>query len=90
MECEVNSKVNKWLLSQPWIEQFINNLRYEGCDPEDILSFLLGGEGKGTIDNAFYWKDSPEGEEFWSDKDSELAELWEENEWGKSTVYIEI
>lgn len=89
MKCKVNSKVNKWLLSQPWIGQFIDNLREE-CDPENMLSFLLGGEGKETIDTAFYWKDSPEGEEFWSDKDSELVGLWEENEWGKSTVYIEI
>lgn len=90
MECEVNSKVNKWLLSQPWIGQFIDNLRNEDCDPEEMLFFLLGGEGKWTIDNAFCWEDSPEGEKFWSDKDSELADLWEENEWDKSTVYIEI
>lgn len=90
MECKVNSKVNKWLLSQPWIEQFIDNLRNENWDPEKMLSFLLGREGKWTINNAFCWEDSPEGEEFWGNKHSELVELWKENEWGKSTVYIEI
>lgn len=90
MKCAVNSKVNKWLFSQPWIGQFTDNLRNGNLDPEDKLSLLLGGKGKGTIDYAFCWEDSPEGTKFWSDKDSEFVELWKENEWGKSTVYIEI
>lgn len=90
MKCAVNSKVNKWLLSQPWIGQFIDNLRNEGSEPQDILFILLGEKGEGTIDYAFYWEDSPEGGKFWNDKDLELVELWEENEWDKSTVYIEI
>lgn len=90
MKCKVNSKVNKWLLSQPWIGQFIDNLRNEGLEPEEMLLTLLGEDGPFTISDAFPWRDSPEGEEFWSNKDLELEELWKENEWGKSTVYIEI
>lgn len=90
MKCAVNSKVNRWLLSQPWIGQFIDNLRNENWEPKDVLLFLLGEEGPTTIDNAFFWGDSPEGENFWGDKHSELMNLWEENEWGKSTVLIEI
>lgn len=90
MKCKVNSKVNKWLFSQPWIGQFTDNLRNGNLDPEDKLFLFLGGEGKWTIDNAFCWKDSPEGEGFWGNKHVELVELWEENEWDKSTVYIEI
>lgn len=90
MEYEVNSKVHEWLLSQPWIGQFINNLRNEGSEPQDILSVLLGDDGKWTIDNAFCWEDTPEGEDFWSEKHSQLIDLWEENEWSKSSVHIKI
>lgn len=90
MEYEVNSKVHEWLLSQPWIGQFIDNLRNEGAEPQDMLLILLGDKGKGTIDNAFYWEDTPEGRNFWSEKDSEFIDLWEENEWGKHSVHIKI
>lgn len=90
MKCKVNPKVNKWLLSQPWIGQFIDNLRNEEQEPEDILSYLLGGEDLVTIKNAFYWENSPEGYEFWNNKDSEFEKLWKENKWDESTVYIEI
>ena len=89
MKCEVNPKVNKWLLSQPWIGQFIDNLK--NCwEPDDMLLFLLGGEGKETINIAFLWEGSPEGKDFWSNKHLELVKLWEENKWNKSTVCIEI
>lgn len=90
MECAVNSKVHKWLLNQPWIGQFIDNLRNEGAEPEDMLLSLLGRDGKGTIGNAFCWEDTPEGHDFWSEKDSQLIDLWEENKWSKSTVHIKI
>lgn len=90
MECAVNSKVHEWLLSQPWIGQFIDNLRNEGAKPQDILSFLLGREGENTIGNAFYWNDTPEGHDFWDEKDLQLTELWEEDEWSKNSVYIKI
>lgn len=90
MECKVNSKVHEWLLSQPWIGQFIDNLRNEGSEPQDILFILLGEKGEGTIDYAFYWEDTPEGHDFWSEKDSQLADLWVKNEWNKSSVYIKI
>lgn len=55
-----------------------------------MLSFLLGGEGRGTIYYAFCWEDSPEGRDFWGNKHLELVKLWGENEWNKSTVCIEI
>ena len=90
MECAVNSKVHEWLFSQPWIGQFIANLRNEGSEPEDMLLILLGGEGDYTIDNTFCWEDTPEGDDFWSEKHSQLMDLWEENEWSKSSVYIKI
>lgn len=90
MECAVNSKVHKWLFSQPWIGQFIDNLRNEGADLQDVLLTLLGREGKKTIDNAFSWEDTPEGYDFWMEKDSEFMDLWEENEWSKSSVLIKI
>lgn len=90
MECRVNSKVHEWLFSQPWIGQFIDNLRNEDSEPEDMLLILLGGNGVGTINSAFYWVDTPEGEDFWSEKNLQLIDLWEENEWSKSSVYIKI
>lgn len=90
MEYEVNFKVHEWLLSQPWIGQFIDNLRNEGSDPQDMLSILLGRDGHRTIDHAFCWEDTPEGYNFWSEKDSQLTDLWVKNEWSKSSVYIKI
>lgn len=90
MECKVNSKVNEWLFSQPWIGQFIDNLKNKGSEPEKILSILLGEKGIRTVDAAFTWEDTPEGWDFWDEKDTELIDLWEENEWSKSTVSIKI
>lgn len=90
MKCTVNSKVHKWLFSQPWIGQFIDNLRNEGLDPQKMLSILLGEHGIQTINKAFCWKDTPEGHNFWSEKDSQLIDLWEENEWSKHSVHIKI
>lgn len=90
MECEVNPEVSKWLLSQPWTGKFIDNLIKENMEPEDTLLVLLGGDGDYTIDNAFCWEDTPEGDDFWSEKHSQLRDLWEENGWSKSTVSIKI
>ena len=90
MECKVNSRVHKWLFSQPWIGQFIDNLRNDGVDPQNMLFILLGEDGYGTIADAFCWEDTPEGYDFWSEKSSQLMALWEENEWSKSTVHIKI
>lgn len=90
MKYAVNPKIHKWLLSQPWIGQFIDNLINEGHRPKDMLSILLGKDGCNTIDFAFCWEDTPEGGVFWSEKHSQLMDLWEENEWSKSTVHIKI
>lgn len=90
MKYAVNPKIHKWLLSQPWIGQFIDNLINEGYEPKDMLSILLGKDGCNTIDFAFCWENTPEGGNFWSNIDLELRYLWENNEWGESYVYIEI
>lgn len=89
MKYEVNPEISKWLLNQPWTGKFIDNLIKEN-EPEDTLLVLLGGDGPGTIDFAFRWEDTPEGWDFWGEKNSQLIDLWRTNKWGESTVFIEI
>lgn len=90
MEIEVNPKASKWILKQPWLPQFINNCIAEKNSPKKILSYLLGEESSGTVGDAFFWEDTPEGRDFWGKIDDEMFEVGEKENWDDFDTTIEI
>lgn len=67
-------QIKKWLRSQRWYPQFVKNmkeLRVTGLD----YSILNGKWGQQTISAGFVWDMSPEGQDFWNDKDTQFL-LW--------------
>lgn len=77
MEIDINPKASEWILKQPWLPQFINNCIAANDSPEQILSYLLGTESPGTVNDAFWWAYTPEGRDFWSKIDDEMFEVGE-------------
>lgn len=68
-------KLAKWLVTRKWFENWRNNLFHCYCEPEDygiVHSFMNGHEGIFTIEQAFDWKSSPEGLEYWTKANTEL------------------
>lgn len=90
MEINVNPKVSEWILKQPWLPQFVNNCIAIETSPDEILSYLLGGESYSTIWSAFTWSNTPEGGDFWSKIDDEIEEVSEGEDWGEFDTTIEI
>lgn len=90
MEIDVNPKVSEWILKQPWLSQFVNNCIARGDSPEEILFFLLGQDSTCTIDDAFIWKDTPEGSAFWGKINDEMSEVGEDENWEYFDTTIEI
>lgn len=90
MEIAVNPKVSKWILKQPWLPQFINNCVAAKDPPKLILSYLLGAESPNTVNNAFWWANTPEGKDFWSKINNEILEVGEKENWDDFDTTIEI
>lgn len=90
MEIDINPKASKWILKQPWLPQFINNCVAAKDPPSLILSYLLGAESPGTVNDAFWWADTPEGRDFWSKIDDEMFEVGEKENWEDFDTTIEI
>lgn len=90
MEIDINPKASEWILKQPWLPQFINNCIAVKNSPDQILSYLLGAESPGTVNNAFYWAKTPEGSIFWSNIDNDMEEASEKEGWDDFDTTIEI
>lgn len=90
MEMIVNPKASEWILKQPWLSQFVDNCIARGTPPDIILAYFLGKESFNTVNNAFYWADTPEGRDFWEDIDDEMAKVSDKENWNDSDIIIEI
>lgn len=90
MEIIVNPKASKWILKQPWLPQFINNCIAANDSPEQILSYLLGTKSSDTVDDAFWWADTPEGRDFWSKIEDGMFKVGEKEDWDDFDTTIEI
>lgn len=90
MEIDVNPKASEWILKQSWLSQFVDNCVAYGDSPQEILFFLLGQDTNWTINDAFRWSKTPEGEDFWSKIDGEISEVSEDENWGDFNTTIEI
>lgn len=68
-------KLAKWLRKQEWYDAYWANLCACYHQPQDydlVQSFVEGHEGEFTIEQAFNWKGSAEGFEFWQRANNEL------------------
>lgn len=68
-------KLAKWLRRQEWYNAYWANLCacYSGENDYDLVqSFADGHEGEFTIEQAFNWKGTPEGFEYWERANNEL------------------
>lgn len=90
MEIIVNPKASEWILKQPWLSQFVDNCIALGRSPREIFFFLLGQKSYDTINVAFNWCDTPEGEIFWNKIDDEIIEVSEDENWDDFDTIIEI
>lgn len=90
MEIDVNPKASEWILKQPWLPQFINNCIAANDSPEQILSYLLGTKSSDTVDDAFWWADTPEGRDFWSKIEDGMFKVGEKEDWDDFDTTIEI
>lgn len=90
MEIDVNPKASEWILKQPWLSQFVDNCVAYGDSPQKILSFLLGQGTDWTINDAFRWRDTPEGGDFWSKINMEIAQVSEDENWDDFNTCIEV
>lgn len=90
MEITVNPRASEWILKQPWLSQFINNCIAAKNPPKQILYYLLGAESPGTVTDAFWWADTPEGRDFWSKIDDEMFEVGEKENWEDFDTTMEI
>lgn len=90
MEIIVNPKASEWILKQPWLSQFIDNSIAASNSPRTILSYLLGTESSNTVNDAFYWANTPEGSAFWSNIDDEIEEASGKEDWDDFDAYIGI
>lgn len=90
MEVYVNPKVSEWLLKQPWRSEFIDHYMKSNYNNTSLmLKTLLGGDYDGSINN-FFWLQTPEGDKFWSDLDTELHDLYENGNWEEEDAAIEV
>lgn len=90
MEIIVNPKASEWILKQPWLSQFINNCIAAKNSPEQILYYLLGADSPSTVDDAFFWANTPEGRDFWNKIDDEMIDVSKEESWKDFDTIIEI
>ena len=69
-------QIRAWLKSREWWPQFVKNTVAFDYRTAEVLS---GDRGEDTILDAFCWLDTPEGDDFWGDKNREFKE-WYFNE----------
>lgn len=63
-----HNEIAQWLKEQPWFGQFEQNIISDGHCPDA----MTGCHGETTIANAFIWKSTPEGFDFWYKRTLEL------------------
>lgn len=90
MELHVNPKASEWILKQPWLSQFVDNCIAAKNSPAMILSYFLGTESANTVNDGFFWSNTPEGRDFWSKIDNEMFKVGEKENWEDFDTTIEI
>lgn len=59
-----------WLKTRLWFKKYKANLCYTFDGNEDMITPFINGEmGPSTISAAFYYKDTPEGVEYWGKRE---------------------
>lgn len=69
------SEIKKWLKKRDWYKKYVNNLKTEYQDINQVQAFLLGEKESSTISAAFCYSETPEGVDFWL-KQEELFLTW--------------
>lgn len=59
-----NQEIKDYIISQDWYAAFIRYARRQH-DENHVQNLLSGRFGEGTIENAFVWAHTLEGEEWW-------------------------
>lgn len=90
MEIIVNPKASEYILKQPWLSQFVDNCIAAENSPAMILSYFLGTESANTVNDGFFWSNTPEGSEFWNRVDGEMEEVCDKENWDDYDTTIEI
>ena len=85
-----NPKTSEYLLKQDWRGKMIDNMIKYGFSPKEILGYLLGTKGPGTLGLGFRWKSTPEGYDYWNDIDTDLMGTACDEEWNDSYVRIKL
>ena len=67
-----NSEIEAWLKSRKWFSSFKRNVEQEYTSVDEINAIIFGKNDTLTIANAFCWKDTPEGTEYWGKREHEF------------------
>lgn len=75
-----NKVIFKYLKSDPSWPLFVKNVKERHSeDPKIALKFLLGACGESTYDRALYWRITPEGHDYWEEKQNKLYRWSKDN-----------
>lgn len=77
MEMKTEKQVSEWLYQQRWLRAFVKNIRnVTSTSKAEAKRILDGVYTVNTIAAGFNWGRSPQGLEYWKEKDKELREWY--------------
>ena len=77
MAIKTEKQVSEWLYQQRWLRAFIKNIRnMTSTSKTEAERILAGVYTVNTIAAGFDWGRSPQGFEYWKEKDKELREWY--------------
>ena len=77
MAIKTEKEVSEWLYQQRWIRSFVRNIRNMTSTSKTEAKRILDGQYKvNTIAAGFDWSASPQGYEYWKERDNELRQWY--------------
>ena len=77
MANKTEKQVSEWLYQQRWIRSFVRNIRNMTSTSKMEAKRILEGQYKvNTIAAGFDWSASPQGHEYWKERDNELRQWY--------------
>ena len=77
MAIKTEKEVSEWLHQQRWLRAFVRNIRNTTSTSKTEAKRILDGQYEvNTIAAGFDWSTSPQGFEYWKERDNELRQWY--------------